>query len=69
MLAHRQRRWSSIKPALDQHLVFAELRSIAAGLVVLAAGNDYKPTPTRCLLNVGSASSVLASIHSALVST
>ena len=45
-----------------------ELRS--AGLVLLnTAGDDYKPTPTQCLLNVGSASPVLASIHSVLVST
>ena len=27
MLAHRLRRWPSIKPALVQRLVFAELRS------------------------------------------
>ena len=69
MLAHRLRRWSSIKPTLVQRLVFAGLRSIAAGLVSLTAGGDYKPTPTQCLLNFGPASSVLASIHSALVST
>ena len=36
-------------------------------LVVHTAGGEYKPTPTQCLLNVGPASSVLASIHSALV--
>ena len=42
---------------------FAGLRSIAAGLVVLTAGGDYKLTPTQCLLNVGPASPVLASIH------
>ena len=34
-----------------------------------AAGGEYKPTPTQCLLNVGPASPVLASIHSVLVST
>ena len=40
-----------------------ELRS--AGLVLLnTAGDDYKLTPTQCLLNVGPASSVLSSIHS-----
>ena len=45
-----------------------ELRS--AGLVLLnTAGDDYKLTPTQCLLNVGPASSVLSSIHSVLVST
>ena len=43
---------------------------IAAGLVLLnTAGGDYKPTPTRCLLNVGPASPVLASIHSVIFST
>ena len=35
----------------------------------LTAGRDYKPTPTQCLLNVGPASLMLASIHSVLVST
>ena len=34
-----------------------------------SAGDDYKLTPTQCLLNVGPASSVLSSIHSVLVST
>ena len=66
MLAHCLQLWPSIKPALVQRLVFAGLRSIAAGLVVLTAG-DYKPTLTQCLLNVGQP--VLASIYSALVST
>ena len=69
ILAHRPRRWLSIKTALLQRFVFAGLRSIAASLVVLTAGGDYKPTPNQCLLNVGPASPVLASIHSALVST
>ena len=69
MLAHRLRRGSNIKPALVQRLVFAGLRSIAAGLVMFTAGGDYKPTLTQCMLNVGAASPVLASIHSALVST
>ena len=69
MMAHRLRRWPSIKPGLIQRLVFAGLRSIASGLVVLTAGGDYKPTRSQCLLNVGPASPVLASIHSALVST
>ena len=50
-------------------IVFAGLRSIAAVLVVLSAGDDYKPSPTQYLLNVGPASPVLASIHSALVRT
>ena len=36
-------------------------------LVVYTAGGEYKSTPTQCLSNVGPASSVLASIHSALV--
>ena len=67
MLAHRLRRLPSIKPSLVQRLVFAELRLIAAGLVLLAAGGDYKPTLTQCLLNVGPAT--LASIHSVLAST
>ena len=40
-----------------------------AGLAVHTAGGEYKPTQTQCLSNVGPASSVLASIHSALVST
>ena len=31
-----------------------------------SAGGEYKPTPTQCLLNVGQASPVLASIHSTL---
>ena len=40
------------------------LLGIAAGLVLLnTAGDDYKPTPTQCLLNVGPATPVLASIH------
>ena len=69
MLTHRLRRWPSIKPTLVQRLVFAGLRSIAAGLVVLTASGDYEPTPTQCLLHAGPASPVLASIHSALVST
>ena len=69
MLAYRLRRWPSIKPALVQRLLFAGLRSMAAGLVVLTAGGGYKPTLTQCLLDVRPASPVLASIHSALVST
>ena len=40
-----------------------------AGLVVLTAGGEYKPTPTQCLLNIRPALRFLASIHSALVST
>ena len=56
--------------ALVQRLVSSGLRSIAAGLlVVLTAGGEYKLTSTQCLLNVGPASPVLASIYSALVST
>ena len=70
MLTHCLRSWPSIKPALAQRLVFAGLHSIAAGMVLLpAGGNHYKPTLTQCLLNVGPISSVLASIHSVLVST
>ena len=56
MLAQRLRRLPIIKAALVQRLMFAGLRSIAASLVVLTAGGDYKLTPTRCLLNVGPAS-------------
>ena len=103
MLTHHLRRWPSIKPALIQHLVFAELRSaqltqnicitfvqcwsnvedvgptlykcytiflcllgMAAGLGLLTAGGDYKPTPTQYMLNVEPASPVLASTHSVL---
>ena len=56
-------------PASNQHwLVLAGLRSIAAALVLLTAGGDYKSTSTQCLFNVGPASPVLASIQSALVS-
>ena len=57
---------SSIKPALVQRFVFAGLR---AGLLVVTACGEYKPTPNQCLVNVGPASSVLGSIHSAPVST
>ena len=57
ILAHRLRRWPSIKPALVQRLVFAGLRVL-----------QCKPTPTQCLLNVGPASPVLPSIHSTVVS-
>ena len=35
----------------------------------VTAGGGYKPTPTKCLLNDGPASPVLASIHSVLFST
>ena len=57
MLAHRLRRWPSIKPALGQRLVFAGLAALRAGLVLLnTAGDDYKPTPNQCLLNIGPAS-------------
>ena len=66
MLAHHLRCWPGIKPALVQCLVFAGLR---ANMLVVTAGSEYKPTPTQCLLNVGPASPVLGSIHSALVST
>ena len=47
MLAHHLRRWPSIKPGLVQRLVFAGLRSIAAGLVLLTAGGDYKPNKSH----------------------
>ena len=45
-------------------------RSLAhwSGSAFTASG-EYKLTPTQCLLNVGPASTVLASIHSAIVST
>ena len=56
-------------PTSNQHWFNTSCLLIAAGLVVPTAGGDYKPTPTQCLLNVGPASPVLASIHSALVST
>ena len=69
MLANRLRRWPTIKPALIQRLVFAMLRLIVTGLVLLTAGGDDKLTPTQCLLNDRPASPVLASIHSVLVST
>ena len=67
MLAHRLRRWPGIKTALVQRLVFAG--SCNTGLVVLTASGNYKPTLTECLLNVGPALPVMASIYSALVST
>ena len=65
----------NIGTMLDQHrrcwsdVVQMCWLGIAAGLVLLTAGGDYKPTPTQCLLNVGPVSPVLASIHSVLVST
>ena len=65
MLVHCLRCWLSIKPALVQRLGFAGLR---VWQCILLAG-EYKPTPTQCLLNIGPASLVLASIHSVLVST
>ena len=59
-------RLPSIKPALFR--VWWAAR--AAGLAVHdAVCGEYKPTPTQCLLNVGSALPMLASIHSLLVST
>ena len=42
---------------------------VRAGLLVVTADGEYKPTPTQCLLNVGPVSPVLGSIHSVLVST
>ena len=63
--------WANIcnaDSASNQHWFNVSCLMIAAGLVVLTAGGDYKPTPTQCLLNVGPASLVLASIYSALVS-
>ena len=45
-----------------------ELRSIARWSASAYSCGEYKPTPTQCLLNVGPASPVLASIHLALVS-
>ena len=80
-LFHSQqtRRWPNAGPSsatLAQHQTSTgstprvrwELRS--AGLVLLnTADDDYKPTPTQCLLNAGPASPVLVSIHSVLVIT
>ena len=66
------RSWPNVVPILahrrsNQHWFSASCWLIAVRLVVLTAGGDYKPTPIQCLLNVGPASPVLASIHSALV--
>ena len=67
--------WSNAGPASQLSTVstprvcWAAFNSIAIGLVVLTAGGEFKLTPTQCLLNVGPTSPVLASIHSALVST
>ena len=55
-------------PASNQHWFNASCL-LGCGLAVLTGGGEYKPTPTQCLLNVGPLSSVLANIHSALVST
>ena len=66
MLACLLRCWLSIKSALVQRLVFAGFCSIAADLAY--CWRDYKLTPTQCLLNIVPASSVLGSIHSAVVS-
>ena len=69
------KRWPNADPpsvTLAQHPtspVCAGLRSIAAGLVLLTAGGNNKPTPMQCLLNVGPASPVLTSNYSAPVST
>ena len=55
MLAHRLQRSPSIKTSTDStpHVCW-ELRS--AALVLLnTAGDDYKPAPIQCLLNVGPA--------------
>ena len=62
--------WINIGPTLYKcYTNVLCLLGIAAGLVLLTAGGDDKPTPTQCLVNVGPASPVLASIHSVLVST
>ena len=63
MLDQRRRRWKNVIQ------MFCVCRGIAAGLVLLTACGDYKPTPTQCLLNVGPVSPLVASIHSILVST
>ena len=49
-------------PALNQHWFNASclLGAAFADLVVLTAGGEYKPTPTQCLLNAGSAPPVMA---------
>ena len=50
MLAQRRRRWTNIKPALGQRLVFAGKAAIPSKL----------KTPTRCFFNVGPLSATLA---------
>ena len=54
-LGQHRRRWTNIEPTLAQYIELAG-----------HAGGEYKPTPTQCLLNVGPASPMLASIHSVL---
>ena len=56
-LVHCRRLW----PSTIQHWTV-----LSVGCCV---STEYKLTPIQCLLNVGSASPVLGSIHSALVST
>ena len=75
MAGQRQRRWANIETVLGEWHVFGEKPGTrphvcwAAIYIVFTAGDEYKPTPTQCLLNVGQASPVLASIYSALGST
>ena len=54
-LSQHCRRWTNIEPTLAQYIELAG-----------HAGVEYKPTPTQCLLNVGPAWPMLASIHSVL---
>ena len=56
-LVHRRRLW----PSTIQHWT---VLSVGGGV-----STEYKLTPIQCLLNIGPTSQVLASIHSALVST
>ena len=57
----RRRRWAGVVQMLYKCFVFAGNSSWSGG--------DYKPTPTQCMLNVGPASTVLASRHSVLMRT
>ena len=56
-VTHRRRLW----PSTIQHWTVLPVGS--------GVSTEYKLTPSQCLLNVGPASPVLSSIHSALVST
>ena len=60
-MGQRRRRWAGVLQMLYNFFTFAGNSSWS--------GDDYKPTLTQCLLNVGPASPVLASRHSVLIST